>query len=206
MARFRKNGSRIVEVDLSGESVKALTGAMIAYEGDISFKKAGFGGGEGVRGALKRKVTGESLDLMECAGSGTVYFAHAATEIELVPLANETLQVESSSLLAVDSGLKTNVTFTGLRGATAGQGLFTTTVSGNGVVALLSDGPAISLEVAPQYPLVVDPDAYVASKGQLTQSFVTDVSWRSAVGKGSGEAFSLRFDGSGVVLIQPAER
>ena len=206
MATFRKNGSRIVEVDLSGESVKSLTGAMIAYEGDISFKKAGFGGGEGIRGALKRKVTGESLDLMECAGRGTVYFAHEATEIELVPLANETLQVESSSLLALDSGLKTNVTFTGLRGATAGQGLFTTTVSGNGVVALLSDGPAIALEVTPQFPLVVDPDAYVASKGQLSQSFVTDVSWRSAVGHGSGEAFSLRFDGSGVVLIQPAER
>ena len=144
MAGFRKNGSRIVEVDLSGESVKALTGAMIAYEGDIAFKKAGFGGGEGIRGALKRKVTGESLDLMECTGSGTVYFAHEATEIELIPLANETLQVESSSLLALDSGLRTNVTFTGLRGATAGQGLFTTTVSGNGMVALLSDGPAIS--------------------------------------------------------------
>ena len=64
MAGFRKNGSRIVEVDLSGESVKALAGAMIAYEGDIAFKKAGLGGGEGIRGALKRKVTGESLDLI----------------------------------------------------------------------------------------------------------------------------------------------
>jgi len=119
MARFRKNGSRIVEVDLAGESVKSLAGAMIAYEGEISFKKAGFGGGEGIRGAIKRKATGESLDLMECTGTGTVYFAHDATEIELVPLASETLQVESSSLLALDSGLKTNVTFTGLRGASA---------------------------------------------------------------------------------------
>ena len=36
--------------------------------------------------------------------------------------------------------------------------------------------------------------------------FVTDVSWRSALGQGGGEAFSLRWDGSGVVSIQPAER
>ncbi len=91
----------------------------------------------------------------------------------------------------------------------SGQGLFTTTVTGSGQVALLSaGGPLIHLEVSPpQYPLVVDPDAFVCAKGgQLTQSFVTDVSWRSAIGQGSGEAFSLKWDGMGVVSIQPAER
>ena len=57
-----------------------------------------------------------------------------------------------------------------------------------------------------QYPLVVDPDAFVCARGALSQSFVTDVSWRSAIGQGGGEAFSLRWDGTGVVSIQPAER
>ncbi len=47
---------------------------------------------------------------------------------------------------------------------------------------------------------------FVAHRGQLNQSFVTDVTWRSAIGGGSGEAFSLRFDGQGVVYIQPEER
>jgi uncharacterized protein (AIM24 family) len=32
------------------------------------------------------------------------------------------------------------------------------------------------------------------------------VSWRNLVGESSGEAFSLRFDGTGVVYLQPAER
>jgi len=62
------------------------------------------------------------------------------------------------------------------------------------------------LAVSPQFPLVVDPDAFIASQGQLNQTFVTDVSWRHLVGESSGEAFSLRFDGHGVVYIQPEER
>ena len=52
----------------------------------------------------------------------------------------------------------------------------------------------------------LDPDAFVASQGQLNQTFVTDVSWRNLIGESSGEAFSLRFDGTGVVYIQPEER
>ena len=93
------------------------------------------------------------------------------------------------------------------RGAVSGQGLFTTTVTGYGTAALLSSGgPPIALGVSPQFPLVVDPDAFIASQGQLNQTFVTDVSWRNLIGESSCEAFSLRFDGHGVVYIQPEER
>ena len=42
--------------------------------------------------------------------------------------------------------------------------------------------------------------------GQLQQDFITDVNWRTAIGQGSGEAFQLRFQGQGLVYIQPAER
>lgn len=206
MALFQLEGHRVLVVALEGERFRAATGAMIAYDGRVSFKNAGMGGGEGLRGALKRRVTGESLSLMECSGHGTVYLAQQAAEITVIPLAGETLLVESSSVLAVSAGLRTDVKFTGLRGVTSGQGLFTTSITGAGEVAIVSDGPAVVLEVSPQYPLVVDPDAYVASMGALTQSFVTDISWRDAVGEGSGEAFSLRFEGSGIVYIQPAER
>jgi uncharacterized protein (AIM24 family) len=206
MAQLRKNGSRVLEVTLTGDTVRAVTGAMVAYDGQVTFKSAGMGGGDGLKGAFKRKLSGESMSMMECTGTGVVYLAQNATEVELIELAGDTLQVESSALLAVEGGLKTDVTFTGLRGASSGQGLFTTTVTGHGTVAILSDGPAIVLEVSPQWPLVVDPDVYVASRGQLSQSFVTDVSWKSVIGEGSGEAYSLKFDGTGIVYIQPAER
>lgn len=193
--------------DLTGDSLRALSGSMVAYEGDVAFKNAGMGGGGGIRAALKQKVTGESLSLMEVSGKGTVYFAVDAQDITLVEVQGDNLHVESSQLLALTGQLRTDVKFSGLRGATSGQGLFTTVVSGSGTVALLSKGgPIIALGVDAQYPLVVDPDAFVAHRGQLNQSFVTDVTWRSAIGGGSGEAFSLRFDGQGVVYIQPEER
>ncbi|MFC5207029.1 AIM24 family protein [Pseudonocardia sulfidoxydans] len=207
MQPFRLHGTRILEVDLRGGSVRAATGSMIAYDGDVTFKNAGMGGGDGLRAALKRRATGESIALMQCSGTGVVRFAKDAMEVLLVELAGDTLRAESERLLALSDGLSTDVAFAGLRGASSGQGLFTTTVSGHGVAALLSaGGPPIALEVSPQYPLVVDPDAFIASQGQLNQTFVTDVSWRTLVGEGSGEAFSLRFDGKGVVYIQPEER
>ncbi len=207
MAQLRTNGRRVLEAHLQNDAVRAVSGSMVAYEGQVQFKSAGFGGGDGLMAGIKRKATGESLTLMECQGSGVVYFALDAQDITLVDLNNDTLQVESRQLLAMAGNLRTDIKFAGVRGATTGQGLFTTTVSGMGQVAILSaGGPLIGLEVNGQNPLVVDPDAFVAARGQLNQSFITDVSWANVIGEGSGEPFSLRWDGQGVVYIQPAER
>ncbi|GAB4589832.1 AIM24 family protein [Nocardia sp. IFM 10818] len=207
MAQLFEKSKKVIEAHLAGTSIRAISGSMVAYEGNVQFKSAGFGGGDGVIAGLKRRATGESLSLMECTGNGRVFFAVNGQHVTVVNLNNETLQVESQQLLAFAGNLRTDVSFAGLRGASTGQGLFTTTVSGVGQVALLSaGGPLIHLEVSPQYPLVVDPDAFVAARGQLNQSFITDVGWRSVMGQGGGEAFSLRWDGQGVVLIQPAER
>ena len=151
--------------------------------GSRSFRNAGMGGGDGLRSALKRRVTGESISLMQCSGRGTVWFAKDAMEVLVVELAGDTLKVESEQLLALSDQLRTDV------------------------AALLSaGGPPIALRVTPRFPLVVDPDAFIASQGRLDQTFVTDVSWRNLIGESSGEAFSLRFDGDGVVYIQPEER
>ena len=67
----------------------------------MHFPSAGFGGGDGLMAGIKRKATGESLSLMECQGSGVVYFALDAQDITLVDLNNDTLQVESRQLLAM---------------------------------------------------------------------------------------------------------
>jgi uncharacterized protein (AIM24 family) len=207
MAQLLQKSKKVIEARLDGAGIKALSGSMVAYEGNINFKSAGFGGGSGIMAGLKQRATGEALSLMECTGHGSVYLAVNAQHVTVVDLNNEQLMVESRQLLALSGNLQTNVTFSGLRGATTGQGLFTTVVRGMGQVALLSaGGPLIHLEVAPSYPLVVDPDAFVCAKGNLQQSFVTDVSWRTAIGQGSGENFSLRWDGNGLVSIQPAER
>jgi uncharacterized protein (AIM24 family) len=205
MTPFTLKNSRLLQVDLNGQSILARAGSMVAYDGQIKFDKAIIGN-EGVFGALKRKATGEGMALMTTSGNGRVYFAQNAAEILIIPLQNEKMWVESSVLLAFDNSLKTNTVFAGLRGATSGQGLFTTTVEGTGNVAILSHGTAIELEVSPSYPLQVDPDAFLGYIGQITQEFIFDVNWKTFVGQGSGESFQFRFTGQGRVFIQPSER
>ncbi|WP_337060751.1 AIM24 family protein [Kineococcus sp. G2] len=207
---WRLGTPRVLVVDLDGSAasaVRARTGAMVAYEGEVTFKHAGAGGGGGLRAAFKQRVTGESLPLVEVSGRGSVHFAVDAGHVLLLDLAGQALKAESESLLCLSEGLRTDVVFSGLQGASSGQGLFTTSVTGHGRVALVSlGGPPIALRVSPGTPLVVDPDAYVGALGDVRQSFVTDVSWRNLLGESSGEAFSLRFEGQGTVFIQPEER
>nr|WP_187364312.1 AIM24 family protein [Massilia genomosp. 1] len=202
---FRNNSDRLLEVTLQKETVLAIAGSMVAYTGTIKFEKSILGG-EGIFGALKRKVTNEGMQLMQASGTGTVFFAQNAAEITVIALSGEKMTIESSSLLAYDTSLKTGTSFAGLRGAVSGQGLFSTTVEGQGSIAVISRGNLIMLEVTPANPLRVDPDAFVGYKGNITQEFVFDVNWRTMVGQSSGESYQHKFSGQGVVFIQPAER
>ena len=136
MPTFRLSGSKLLAVDIHGETFRALTGSMVAYEGNVQFKKQGMGASGGIKGAFKRKLTGESISLMEVTGQGTCYIANMANEINLVELRGEKMWVEASNLVALDNGLRTDQTFNGLRGASTGQGLFTTTVEGQGTAAI----------------------------------------------------------------------
>ncbi|OEV00278.1 MULTISPECIES: AIM24 family protein [Streptomyces] len=207
MAQFRLDGTKVLAVTLEGggDAVKAKNGSMVAYDGEMAFKKLS-GGGEGVRGMVTRRLTGEQMTVMEVKGRGTCYFADRACDINLVRLNGEKLHVEASNLLCTDSGLRTGTSFTGLRGASQGNGLFTTSVEGTGQAALMSAGPAVLLRVGPQTPLQVDPGAYVAHQGDLRQSFQSGVNFRTLIGEGSGEAFQIRFEGTGLVYVQPSER
>ncbi len=201
MTRFRNNSDRLLEVSLQDEKVLAIAGAMVAYTGSIKFEKSILGG-EGLFGALKRKVTNEGMQIMQTSGTGTVYFAQDAAEITVIPMAGEKMTIESSSLLAYDTTLKTGTSFAGLRGASSGQGLFSTTIEGSGNIAVISKGNLIMLEVTPTTPLRVDPDAFIGFKGDIKQEFVFDVNWRTMVGQSSGESYQHKFTGQGVVFIQ----
>ncbi|MFE5935715.1 AIM24 family protein [Streptomyces sp. NPDC056470] len=205
MATFRLQGSKVLAVSMTGDAVKAKNGSMVAYDGQMAFKKMS-GGGEGLRGMVTRRLTGEQMEVMEVKGQGTCWFADRASEINLVSLHGDKLYVEASNLLCTDAGLRTGTSFTGLRGGATGNGLFTTTVEGTGQAAIMSDGPAVVLRVTPQYPLSVDPGAYIAHQGNLQQSFQSGVTFRTFLGEGGGEAFQIHFEGDGIVYVQPSER
>ncbi|MCW8221356.1 AIM24 family protein, partial [Streptomyces griseolus] len=99
---FRLQGSKTLAVDLTGDAVKAKNGSMVAYEGRMTFKKM-TGGGDGIRGMVTRRLTGERMAVMQVQGKGTCYFADRASEINLVSLHGDKLYVEASNLLATDA-------------------------------------------------------------------------------------------------------
>ncbi|CAM5517907.1 MULTISPECIES: AIM24 family protein [Streptomyces] len=190
---------------LTGDTVRAKNGSMVAYDGRMTFKRL-TGGGNGLRGMVTRRLTGEQMEVMEVRGEGTVWFADSARDVSLVHLSGETLHVEADNLLCTDGGLRTGTSFTGLGGAAQGNGLFTTTVEGTGQAAVMSAGPVVALRVSGAYPLTVDPGAYIAHQGGVRRSLQSGAGARTLFGEGGGEAFQLRFEGEGVVYVQPSER
>jgi uncharacterized protein (AIM24 family) len=190
---------------MTGDSVKARNGSMVAYTGQMSFKKLS-GGGDGLRGMVTRRLTGEQMVVMEVKGQGTCFFAERATEVNLVRLNGETLFVESDNLLCTEASLHTGTSFTGLNGMASGNGLFTTKVEGSGWAAVTSKGPAIILRVSQGMPLRVDPGAYVAHTGNLHRSLKSGAGWTTVIGEGGGEAMQVEFTGEGLVYVQPSEK
>lgn len=203
---------KMLLVKLRNEELLARRGAMIAYNGAIEFAPNMLGN-EGVQGGAMRAVTGERMPLMRATGNGDVFYAERGLHITIISLDNERLAIESDNVLAFDNRLRSGTEFQGnqgvqglVRGAASGQGLWTTTFDGRGEIAILSDGDAIGLPVSAERPIHVDPNAYIGHKGNVQSQFVTDVSWKTLVGQGSGESFQLKFTGSGTVYIQASER
>lgn len=213
MPSYLQINEKLLEVTLDNEEVFARRGAMISYQGKVSFARSFLGSG-GVRDLAMRAVTSEGYALMVAKGTGKVYYGYNGLFVTIIKAANETIYVESDTLLAFDARLRAGTMFLGnqggvqsiVRGAVTGQGLFTTTLQGTGEIAILSDGNAIGLPVTPEQPVFVDPNAYIGHKGNLTSSIVTDLNWKTFVGQASGESYQVKFMGQGTVYIQASER
>ena len=216
---FAKVTSKVVTAEVRpGGEVLARRGAMLAYTGQVRFSpvSAGSGGGYGggIASALGRAMAGEAVAMMVAEGTGTVHYGHHGHHVTLVELdGSATMSVEADRLLAHDAHLSSSVVFLGqqgglmgaVRGAVSGQGLFTTQLSGRGSVALLSHGGTFPIQVGGGRQVVVDPQAFVASVGNLRVDVSASVGWRDAVGRGSGEAVQLKVSGQGTVYVQASE-
>ncbi|GEM48197.1 AIM24 family protein [Deinococcus cellulosilyticus] len=214
MTRYTRINETLVQADLNGsEELYAKKGSMLAYTGDVQFQGAFLAGGS-IQTAAMRQVTNEGLQLMKAHGRGSVLYGYHGLLVNIIPLGGERLYVESDYVLAFDHQIRAGTEFLGnqggvggmVRGAMAGQGLFTTTLDGYGDVVILSSGDLIELQVDASRPVFVDPQAYVGHKGHLTTQIHTDVSWKTFVGQSSGESFQFKFTGQGTVYVQADER
>jgi uncharacterized protein (AIM24 family) len=198
---FTLQNPRLLKVELSETTVVARSGAMVAYQGDVRFEHKG----GGISRLLKKAATGESLRLMEATGSGELFLANHAMLVHILSLRDDSLTVNGENILAFETGIDWDVTR--VKGGTTGMlagGIFNIALRGTGLVALVSDGEPLRLEVGSE-PVGVDPQAAIAWSGGVSTSLKTDMQAKSLIGMGSGESIQLAMSGQGWVLVQPSE-
>ena len=198
---FRLQNSKLLKVELAGEEIQTKLGSMVAYQGDVHFEHAGSGG---LSRMLKKAVTNEGTQLMKVTGTGEVFLADTAQEIQLLQLAGEKITVNGPHVLAFESGIDWDIKrVEGASGALSG-GLYNMELSGTGTVALVTDGPPVMIELDGTETFA-DPQAAITWSEGVTSSVKTDVNLKTFIGKGSGETIQLAFSGQGWLLIQPSE-
>jgi uncharacterized protein (AIM24 family) len=199
---FVLQNSKLLKVSLDQVTIQAKLGSMVAYQGDVKFEHAGSGG---IGRMLKKATTGEGTRLMKMEGTGEVFLADQAQEIHLIKLEDDQITCNGANVLAFDAGIDWDIKRVegGAAGVLAG-GLFNMVLSGNGWVAVLSDGPPVLLDVG-SAPTFADAQAAITwSSGVQTQVKV-DANLKTLIGRGSGETVQVAFSGQGWVLVQPSE-
>lgn len=192
--------SYCVKYAVNGE-VLARQGAMVAYRGNLQIETKS----QGVGNFLKRAVTGEGVSLMTVKGQGEMWFASHKENVFILELdPNEYLSINGRNVLVFDPSLQYQISM--VKGAGMfGGGLFNCVFSGQGKLAITSDGAPIVIPVSPQLPVYVDTDAIIGWSSQLQTTIHRSQGLKSLLKGGSGEMFQLLFQGQGFVIVQPSE-
>ena len=192
---------KMLKVDLAGSGgfFYAKQGSMVAYQGDVDFAYEGSGG---MSKFLKKTFTGEGMSLMKVSGSGDVFLAQDADEVFVLYLEGESVTVSGSSILAFESTLAWDINRVEGASMLTG-GLFNTTFTGTGALAVTAYGTPVVLNV--DEPTFVDMQSAVLWSTSLTSSVRKTAKLGAAIGRGSGEAYQLGLTGNGFVVVQASE-
>lgn len=232
---FEKVNSKVVKVNVGhAGGVIARKGAMLFYTGQVQFSPhqipgagAGMPGSGGIGAMAGRMMRGEHEATMLAQGNGDVHYGFAGLAVHVIDMPQGgTVTADASRTLGYTSGLQASIVtmtqqsgsgaggggrgFMGaLRGAATGtltgDGMFTTQLQGMGSVVLLAHGEVIEIQVGGQYPVIVDPQAFVGTFGNVQTQLKSTMGWRDAVGRGAGEAMQLQCHGQGTVFVQASE-
>lgn len=200
---FELETPRMLEVNLDGY-VWAKVGSMIAYNGNIKFEREGIME-HGLGNMFKKAFTGEGTSLMKAKGQGKLYLADSGKKIIILQLQNDAIYVNGNDLLAFEPSIKHNVKLMRKVAGMLAGGLFNVRCEGAGMVAITTHYEPLTLRVTPGNPVITDPNATVAWSGNLQPEFQTDISFKTLIGRGSGESIQMRFEGDGFVIVQPFE-
>jgi uncharacterized protein (AIM24 family) len=199
---FSLQNKKLLKIQMGFGPVWALTGSMVAYQGDVRFQNKGAGG---LGKMLKSKMTGEGVDMMECTGQGELFVANQAADIQVLYLENDALSVNGANVLAFSSSIEWDIHRVQARGAAMTGGLYNVGLRGTGYVAVTTDGEPVALDVA-SAPTFADAQAVVLWTAGVSMDIRVDTGGlKSLVRGGTGETFQMAFGGQGYVLVQPSE-
>ena len=199
---FSLQNKKLLRVDMRYGPVQAKAGSMVAYQGDVRFANKGSGG---LGKMFKAAVTGEGVSMMECSGSGELFVADEASEVQVMYLENDAISVNGNNVLAFSSSISWDIHRIQARGAAMTGGLYNVALQGTGYVAVTTKGDPIALDVASS-PTFADPQAVVLWTAGVRMDIKVDTGGiGSMIRGGSGESFQMAFGGQGYVLVQPSE-
>lgn len=200
---FELETPRMLEINLTNQ-VWAKAGAMVSYRGQIKFEREGILE-HGLGKMFKKALTGEGTALMKATGNGKLYLADQGKKISILNLHGDSIFVNGNDLLAFEPSIRWDIKLMKRMAGMLAGGLFNVRLEGSGMAAITSHYEPLTLLVTPDNPVYTDPNATVAWSGTLHPEFVTDISFKTFLGRGSGESIQMKFSGSGFVVVQPFE-
>lgn len=199
---FVLQNKKLLKISMQYGPVWALTGSMVAYQGDVHFENTGSGGLDKL---LKSKLTGEGVNMMRCTGQGELFVANDATEVQLMYLENDSISVNGASVLAFSGSIEWDIHRIASRGGMTAGGMFNVVLRGTGYVAITTHGDPVAFEVSGA-PTFADAQAVVMWTAGVQMDIKIDSGGlKSLVRGGTGEMLQMAFSGQGYVLVQPAE-
>lgn len=198
---FSLQNKKLLRVDMRYGEVLAKTGSMVAYQGDVRFTKQS----SGMSRMFKAAVTGEGVSIMTCSGSGELFLADDASEVQVMYLDNDAISVNGANVLAFSASIQWDIHRINTPGAMTAGGLYNVSLRGTGYVAVTTNGDPIALDVA-SAPTFADAQAVVLwTSGVSMQVRVDTGGIGSMIRGGTGELLQMAFGGQGYVVVQPAE-
>lgn len=199
---FALQNKKLLKVNMGYGPVWAKAGSMVAYQGDVHFENKGAGG---LSKLFKSAVTGEGLRLMSCVGTGELFLADAASDIQILYLQDDELSVNGNSILAFSSTIQWDIRRIQARGAVMTGGLYNVSLRGTGYVAVSTSGEPVALDVA-SAPTFADAQSVVLWTSGVRMDIRVDTGGvMSMLRGGTGETFQMAFTGQGAVIVQPSE-
>ncbi|WP_406657866.1 AIM24 family protein [Methanolobus sp. ZRKC2] len=201
--KFELERDRMLEVNLNGR-VWTKRGTMVAHLGNVKFTREGLLE-HGLGKFVKKSFTGEGISLTKAEGAGKVYLADSGKKISIINLENDSIYVNGNDLLAFEEGINWDIKLMKRVAGIMSGGLFNVRLEGTGMVAITTHYDPLTLRVSNNTPVFTDPNATVAWSGNLQPDVKTDVSFKTFVGRSSGESIQMAFKGEGFVVVQPYE-